>query len=132
MAKACRKHRIPLPGVGHWAKVAAPTPALAGDRDAVISIGVRADREVLGNRRPIPSLKDLLGVEDVPLCAADVPLELLARGTLERLKRMARQGIAQSDEPAGFEVWVAPASMDRAVRLLNTFESALRRAARPT
>ena len=135
VAKACRKHNIPLPGVGHWAKVAAgkvpPTPSLPGKRDDVISIGANAEREVLGNRRPIPSLKELLGVDDLQLCARDAPLEPFTRATLQQLKRSAGQGVAQSEGPEGLEVWVAPASIDRAVRLLNSLESALRQCSAP-
>lgn len=126
LAKACRRHKIPTPPVGHWMKVAHGKPTLKlklpGDPETMVVLepemhrppdvnGVAADE--------FPELK-------VKVRAAPEELAPFAAATQAHLlKAKATSGPVYCRGPSVFNCTVSAGQVQRAVSLLDAIERAL-------
>ena len=129
LAKACRKHRVPVPGRGYWRRKQcghavrrAPLPPLSGSTDPAITF-----RSIGGPPKatPTPSLEQAF--EQQPENRVLVPNELgkphrAVRRTLAVLRRQRRgtHPLVTTGGVDTFRVSVAPASLNRLERILQT------------
>ena len=139
LAKACRKYRVPLPPRGYWSKVRAghrlpkpPLPRLPDGESQTIAI--EGDQ-----RGPSPELSDealkLIEAEKQPEAAIQVADQLLdphpevrklARSLhAERFGNGQRPGILSPNVRPRLDVSVYPASVDRALRIMDALMKAL-------
>lgn len=128
LAKACRKHSIPLPPVGHWTKVAhgkrVSQPSLPKADD--VEIALEANRHRLP---PVPSSIEALkpsGLQ-VRMPASTKSLTPIASATLRRLlqQKPDDRGMVSCQGNAVFRCAVSPKLIDRAVRILHAIEMSL-------
>jgi hypothetical protein len=128
LSKACRKHSIPVPPVGHWTKVehgkpVSQPPLPKGDD---IEVVLEANRF-----RPPPPPESVavlkpMGLE-VHLPATTEHLAPLAGATFKRLSKSKpdARGIVSYRGPDVFHCEVSPKLVDRAVRILHAVETAV-------
>lgn len=129
--KVCKKHDIPNPPLGWWAKKAAgkqvkqtplPKPSKGvSDRITIAAGALRAEGEVLAVAREAARLKlsdfDMLEVtEEHPLVAQSIAKLRTAPVVLEGLVRVSTAGLIPLN--------VAPASIERVQRSLNLIVAA--------
>jgi len=139
LAKACRKYRVPLPPRGYWSKVKAghrmtrpPLPRLPDGESQTIAI--EGDQ-----RGPSPEISDealkLIEAEKQPGAAIQVADQLLdphvevrklAKSLCaERFGNAQRPGILSPKVRPRVDVSVYPASVDRALRIMDALLKAL-------
>jgi hypothetical protein len=132
LGKTCRKLSVPVPGRGHWAKLAhghegvkkPPLPQL--DKVPVIyrSPVVQTKPTNSGHNDPeFSAISDLLssGVLNPPSVDPTARQHPLIRGTASRLRSQTRRdenGILLPREPGGLDVKVSPGSLDRALQVM--------------
>lgn len=135
LGKICRKHNIPLPGAGHWAKVAAgkkfSRPPLPDDAASEISISPpeKGKAEQAQNRLALAHQ------------LAEVPAELHVPQTISKPHRLTvltkeflksrkpeMYGLVSCWPPRGYAIAVSPHQVGRALRILDTLVKALERA----
>jgi len=130
LGKICKKHAIPKPPLGYWAKLAhgkrvarPPLPALADNHMEVIEI----------KKRPLASVRRMpysdASAKETPITVLDrltSPHPLVKR-TIEALKSAAPDdcGILRSRAGEYLNVSVARQSFGRAMRLVDTLIKAL-------
>lgn len=125
LAKACRKHSIPVPPVGHWTKVEYGKPVfqLPLHKSDDIEVVLEANRF-----RPPPPPESVAALKPVGL-EVDLPattenLAPLAGATFKRLSKSKpdARGIVSCHGPDVFHCDVSPKLVDRAVRILHAVE----------
>ncbi|MBW8363382.1 MAG: hypothetical protein K0M39_02365 [Rhizobium sp.] len=135
LGKICRKHNIPLPGAGHWAKVAAgkkfSRPPLPDDAASEISISPpeKGKAEQAQNRLALAHQ------------LAEVPAELPVPQTISKPHRLTvltkeflksrkpeMYGLVSCWPPRGYALAVSPHQVGRALRILDTLVKAFERA----
>jgi len=131
LAKVCRRYDIPLPPLGHWAKVAVgrgmKRPPLTGNPDVQITFDgnpslKKTQLSEQGKTKLLPALAAV-----ATAAAVDTP-ERLAKWTQKTAKALSKKA-----DPTGilscwkesFRVSVSELQKSRAVNLLNTVETAL-------
>jgi len=134
--KICRKHEIPVPGRGHWAKVAAGKPVKAGVLQEIDD--ARLERiEIYGNPAadmPAPIRKvreEARGRKTRPgnaIKVVDHPVDLhpkviKTRTKLENAKPDER-GLVKAAGPTFFNVEVGPESIERVTAFLDALVKA--------
>lgn len=134
LAKACRKHEIPLPTVGHWAKVAVgrgvSKPPLAGNPDAVLAFsGAPSLKKPLLSEQIQQGLSPALEVTQLLTGETQAPkLARWARKTEIALnKQRANNGFISANKET-FRVSISKGTQERVIRILNILETALSRA----
>jgi hypothetical protein len=125
LAKACRRHRIPVPGRGYWAQKAAGQKL----RRARLPVLAEADARMLGEVRFVGRRgSDLARSAEGSIPRhppIEVPDELLSPLPLVRRSRAAlrrgviRDGVLQISEQPCLDIHVAKSSVDRALRISN-------------
>lgn len=130
LAKLCRRHKIPVPGRGYWARLAAgqkPTRiplATVEDRLGTIEIHPSdrpaVERDATGEKQPIPTI-EVAGDRPIthPL-ALQVERSIL-RSTDEKGALLARKGRV-------VPINASPVALPRAVRILDALLFALQEA----
>lgn len=135
LGKICRKHNIPLPGAGHWAKVAAgkkfSKPPLPDDGATEISISPPEKGKAEQAQKRLALAHQL----------ADVPAELHVPQSLTRPHRLTvltkeflrgrkpeMYGLVSCWPPRGYWLAVSPPQVGRALRILDTLVRAFERA----
>lgn len=131
LAKACRKAGIPLPPVGHWAKLAHGKPTVKPP----LPVAPNENREVELNPGPFRSSTSDERTSAVPARPVAVPSEApqvlppaTAATKAKLLKVRPRSGELPFLTCSGrtvFECRIGPASVDRAIRLLAAIEANL-------
>lgn len=131
LAKVCKKHEIPHPPLGYWAKVAAgykvPIPPLKGNPDTLIHFSG-------GPSQKAPKLAG--AIKEVVTAAIDAkanPANDTGTMPLARWTKKTEKALQRKPTPHGFisgrdetfRVSISESSRDRAVRLLNTLEIGL-------
>lgn len=131
LKKICDKHRIPVPGLGYWAKKVAGQKVAQAHFRAVadpainrivihgsplqkLSEPVRAAREVAKKREKMPENK----VEVVPVPGDLHPWVERTKGRLEKAQPSGN-GVVTVAEPDLFNLEIAPASVGRVTAFLN-------------
>lgn len=135
LGKICRKHNIPLPGAGHWAKVAAgkrfSKPPLPDDGATEISISPPEKGKAEKAQNRLTRAHQL----------AVIPAELHVPQTLTRPHKLTiltkeflkgrkpeMYGLVSCWPPRGYWLAVSPAQIGRALRILDTLVKAFERA----
>ena len=131
LAKACRRHDIPLPPVGYWAKVAAgqkmPTPKLRGNGDEIVHFSGSPSLK----KAPLsPNLKASL---NEALASRPPSGEAVDVATLARWTRKTARALERRPDQSGwiygkadtFSVRISPDTKERVIRILNEIEIAL-------
>lgn len=128
LAKACRKHAIPIPPVGHWTKVRhgkpmSKPPLPEGDDVDVILDASRYRLPPLPG--PVAELKRTRLTMSPP--STTEHLASFAAATFRRLTRAKAdgRGIVSCHGADVFTCEVSPASVERAARLLHAIELAM-------
>ncbi|MDM0018002.1 hypothetical protein [Variovorax saccharolyticus] len=126
MAKACRRHKIPTPPVGHWMKVAhgKPTlkPQLPGTPETMVVLEPEMHRSpeasgVAADEFSELKVKVRVAPEDLASFAAATQAQLL--------KAKAAAGPVYCKGPSVFNCSVSAGQVQRAVSLLDAIERAL-------
>lgn len=129
LAKACRKHAIPLPPVGYWAKLKhgkagarPPLPKL--DIGGEIEIDARHFRRTTPKR--LPTDPPLPVVTPQP----ELPVEQLGRFTAATRKKLLAMkpndsGFLYCSNPDLFDCRLSAGTLDKAISLLDAIEKAL-------
>jgi hypothetical protein len=131
LTKICRKHEIPVPGRGYWARVA------AGQRQKRPELGLPSRPELEAIRiygsfhaRLKPEIRQAELEAKAIESAAErkivvgqrlVDLHPIAQATLQRLRKEKANdhGVVASFGPDLFSVAVSPSQVDRSIRILN-------------
>jgi hypothetical protein len=128
LAKACRKHQIPLPPVGYWMKVQHDKPV----RKPPLPKGENVEVVLEASRnRPPPPPAALVALKlpepRVQIPQAGQPLSLIASTTAKRLQKTKpdERGLVFCQGESVFSCYVAPGSVERAARILHAIETAL-------
>lgn len=128
LAKACRKHQIPLPPVGHWAKVEHGKPVSRPPLPSSDDIHVVLDAN---RHRPPPlpaTLQELIpAVPAIRIPDGTEPLTPYASATLKTLSRQKPddRGIVSSQGDRVFYCAISPNLVGRAVKILHAVEAAI-------
>lgn len=136
LAKVCKKHNIPKPPVGYWAKVQAgrrisrpPLPPVGKGGSERIWLR-RQPRD--GNEQLRPVTRSAVTDEDREENRIEVGLELidphsLVRKTKESLRKAKRneQGLIRPRAKRALNVVVSPDSIDRAMRIMDALVKGL-------
>jgi hypothetical protein len=133
LGKTCRKLSVPVPGRGHWAKLAhghegvkqPPLPKL--DKVPVIYRSPVVQKKPTSSDHNDPefsAISDLLssGALNPPPIDPNARQHPLIRGTASRLRSQTRKdenGILLPREPGGLDVKVSSASLDRALQVMT-------------
>jgi hypothetical protein len=131
LAKACRRHHIPKPPMGHWTRVeygrGTPKPALPpAPHGEVVRFSQEQSRVQKAAKLPPPRL----GVAvPVPVSASVAPRQTapfaLATAAYLRKARPTPVGLVFSGGAAHYDCKLGPASIERAQGLLSALEEAL-------
>jgi hypothetical protein len=128
LAKACRKHAIPLPPVGYWTKVqhgkVVPIPPLPSAPVAVVVLEANRNRPKKQDFGPLAEKKLTLQVE--PPKKAD-HLAPYAQATLLRLRaaKPDKHGLVHSHGGDVFGCAVSLKSVERVCRIFHAIETAM-------
>lgn len=155
LAKVCRKHDIPLPGLGHWAKVAAgkkvkTTPLPNPEDDSQIDVGERSPtlRALYAQKREWAAHEKQLLAALPPIAVPEVldsphRLTKATKKYFEDLEAKITRANARKRPPEiytpqlgqygrytcpaskGFDLTVSLAQLDRALLFLDTLVKAL-------
>jgi len=131
LAKACRRHDIPVPPLGYWAQVAVgrgkPSPLLSGDPDEIVEF---SGNDLLKKKELVPELQE--GLAKAIAVKSQTPMEMGAdawgrwtRKTAQALDRKPDSDNFIFGKPDTFRVRVSASSKDRVVRILAILESSL-------
>lgn len=135
LGKICRKHNIPLPGAGHWSKVAVgkkfSRPPLPDNGSSEISISPPEKEKAEKAQNRLALAHQL----------AEVPAELPVPQTISKPHRLTvltkeflksrkpeMYGLVSCWPPRGYAIAVSPHQVGRALRILDTLVKALERA----
>lgn len=131
LAKACRRHDIPLPPVGYWAKVAAgqqmPAPKLRGNGEEIVEFSGSPSLR----KTPLsPTLKASLNEALASRALSGEPVDVATlarwtRKTARALERRPDQGGWIHGKADTFSVRISPDTKERVIRILNEIETAL-------
>lgn len=131
LAKACKKHNIPTPRAGYWAKFAygkapSPTPLPEGD-DVLVRLKPSNHRIPPAAIKPAAVLETGLIAAVAPIAAPEELDEKLAahsRATLAALKKTKpdKSGFIQCRSNKAFTCVISTGPRDRAVRILDALE----------
>lgn len=148
LAKTCRKLGIPLPGVGYWAKKQygkePPTPPLP-EMETVLQILKRpVPNRQYGKDENIskmiaakyPEIQRLIGQEELPEFRIDGNKQSAFHPLIENTNKLLRQEFKKKQyywvdrritvrDSSVFNVKISEDSLERAIRLLDTFVKAL-------
>jgi len=124
LAKLCRRHNIPLPGLGYWRKRETGhdpgrVPLPPASNQAMESI------EIVASQKP-EDIKALLAGQAQPQITTNLegpithPLALRTQKLLVRSKPGAKGYLTPKEEKVG-HLLVSASSLPRALRLLDTF-----------
>jgi len=134
LAKACRKHKIPLPGRGYWARIAAGhTPAKPPLPNAEREQPIRfTGADTLAARARSITQPKLLAErtpeQHITVNAEPSQLHPLVRQSLIALSRSTTNEHGLLELPPGsLGILVAPASLQRAIALMDALVRARRR-----
>ena len=138
IAKACRKLKIPLPGRGYWARVAAgekikPTPLPKATNIPIVEHTVREPKL---SEPEAPLDAELLRIQELKTSGAFAPDrsdQSLMRHPLVKLTKQAfvgaitnSRGVLMQRSTAGFDIAVTRSSLQRAIliaaRLIEVWE----------
>jgi hypothetical protein len=129
LAKICRRHRIPVPGRGHWQRLRAGRrtrlaplpPAREGEPERVV-IARSSGREIAdGVRVKQPALQSVV----VPPQLSDPHPEIAkAEGSLRSAKADER-GIIRARSTQRLDIRVSQGTLDRALRIMDALLKAL-------
>lgn len=127
LAKACRRHAIPTPPMGHWTRIehgrTSDRPALPaaphGDTVSVSTEQCRAQRVPTGAPPP-----ETVKVQVSPDTASLAPVAKATFATLSKAKPTAA-GLVFCGGAAHFQCTVSPALVERACRILGAIERKL-------
>lgn len=155
LAKVCRKHDIPLPGLGHWAKVAAgkkvkTIPLPHPEDDSQVDVGERSPtmRAVYAQKRERAEQEKLLLVTHPPIGVPDVldsphRLTKATKKYFEEIEAKIARANARKRSPEiytpplgqhgrytcpaskGFDLTVSLGQLDRALLFLDTLVKVL-------
>tara|TARA_R110000868_G_scaffold198069_2_gene444355 strand:+ start:11850 stop:13067 length:1218 start_codon:yes stop_codon:yes gene_type:complete len=136
LKKICTKHRIPVPGRGHWAKLAAGKPVQRGHFRALSDPAVNSIRIYGSAARSLPKAvkdaqqssrareKDPSNKVMVPAAPAELnPIVARTEKKLARAKPSDR-GLVASIGQNLFQVEISPASVTRVIAFLNALVTA--------
>jgi len=126
LSKACRRHSIPLPPRGYWAKLAVgtapPKPDLPpGDIDTV-------ELDAARHRIPAsPKVEVDRAAIEIAVASSGAILAGVAATTFERLShtKPSANGFVSSGSSRVFTSSLSPATAERACRILDAIERAL-------
>jgi hypothetical protein len=136
LAKSCRKNGIPTPPVGYWAKKAhgkAPSrpPLPPSDIKEVLleAAMFRATTPTQKRAAALPSIPPIQ-VQPAELPVSELELAPITAATHAALtKRKANEhGFVASDAPNAFHCSLSPATVERAVKILDALERGLKAA----
>lgn len=126
LAKLCRRHAIPTPERGHWAKLKhgkkieqPPLPTLEAGDSELIELPPLVDS---GRSEPIS--KEVLGIEVQPELKDPHPVVARTAASL-RGARADEHGRVTPRAQRALPVTVAPSSVDRAMRVLDALVKTL-------
>jgi hypothetical protein len=127
LAKACRRHQIPKPPMGHWTRVeygrGSPKPALPpAPHGEVVSFSEEQSRVQKAAKLPLPKLGVPVAVSAAPRQTA--PFALVTAAFL-RKARPTPVGLVICGGAAHYDCKLGPASIERAQGLLSALEEAL-------
>lgn len=129
LAKACRKHAIPLPPVGYWTKIkhgkVVPKPALPQKGTVLIELDAsrfRASEPTQKLRVNLPSVAVVVPTTELP--------EQFGSYTAATRKRLLKDkpdayGFVGSAGPVVFECRLSAGAVESACQILNSIEGAL-------
>lgn len=131
LAKLCRRHKVPVPGRGYWARLAAdqkpkriPLPTVEDPRLETIGIHPREhlafEGDEAGEKQPIPTIEV---AEDRPITH---PLALKVEGSV--LRSANEKGLLLARKGSVVPVEASPATLPRAMRILDALLFALEEA----
>lgn len=141
LGKTCRKLSVPVPGRGHWAKLAhghegVNKPPLAKlDKVPLIYRSPVIQKELIGSDQNDP---EFAAINHLLSSGALTPLPIdptvrphpLIRGTASRLRSHSRKdenGILVPREPGGLDVKVSEGTLDRALQVMAQVVAVLER-----
>lgn len=141
LGKTCRKLSVPVPGRGHWAKLAhghagakkPPLPKLEKVPVIYRCPVVRKELNGAGQNDPeFAAINDLLssGALNPPPIDPAAPPHPLIRSTASRLRSRSRKdenGILLPREPGGLDVKVSEGTLERALRVMGQVIAVLER-----
>lgn len=132
LALLCKRHKIPVPPRGYWAKKQAgqkvKQPTLPKAKDDAVNIPeideqtraeARIRREILNE-----SNKAVTDVQLTPELSAPHPLVEAAAKTL-RASRVDENGLLRARSPGRLAIRVTPQTLDRALRIMDSLIKAL-------
>lgn len=137
LAKLCRRHSIPLPPRGHWAKLAAgkpsikiPLPVLKGKQDYSISLQ-EVSKEKLNQRnqelKQISELKEKLANTPIE-SSSNIPIHPMVKAACKVLLRKTgwkhEKGLRHEPTEV-LDISVTENSVERALQLTNQIFHAL-------
>jgi hypothetical protein len=133
LAKACRNSGIPLPGLGHWAKVAvgrgASPPPLKGNPDSEVEFhGAPSLRKVGLHPEGKTSLEKALNIAEQAIAESKEDPPRLGRWTKRTVATLRKKpdawGFLSAGEKA-FRVSISEGTRDQVITILNVVEQAL-------
>lgn len=137
LAKICRRQKIPRPARGHWAKLEAGknvrrTPLFQAKGQHLQAVVIARTPDLIEAEYFLPDTRERLEAEQLPESKIEVLEQIgrrqpLVKATFEELRR--RQGKDDGRiSPWGevLNVFVSPASLDRAERILSALVKALK------
>ena len=128
--KICRKHSIPTPPLGWWAKHAAgkpvrktPLPQKDGTAPAKIVI---AEAQLLSEAVHLREAREKARVAAASMPPGEAPMHPVVRQTLAALRKLkpSDKGLVSLNEPGLVKCDVAPASIERVGLALNRLAQA--------
>jgi hypothetical protein len=128
LAKACRKHGIPLPPVGYWAKVQhgknVTQPSLPSEPVATVVLEANRNRPKKLDLGPLSEKAKTLQIHPPRI---GEQLTAFAQATLNRLRagKPDERGLIHSHGGDVFDCAVGPKSLERVCRLFHAIETAL-------
>lgn len=131
LGKICRKLKVPLPGRGHWARVRVgqairtpPLPSLPdGAADSIVRERFRTPNPAIARPQPVPN-----GPPIVVAATLHNPHGLVSTTSKLLRGRKAQDGLVRCRTQECLDIAVAPASVGRALRLMNALIRALEKA----
>jgi len=140
LGKACRKLSVPVPGRGHWAKLAHGQPGTAKpDLPKLDNVPVvyRSERSQLKQNAPTQNNPELAAIDQLLSSGALDPQDesaakphVLVRHTASQFRSRTRKdehGILLPREAGALNVRVTEGTIDRALQIMNQVLSVLER-----
>jgi hypothetical protein len=140
LGKACRKLSVPVPGRGHWAKLAHGKPGVTKPnlpKLEKVPVIFRSERAQLKQNAPDHSNPELAAIDRLlssgvlnPLTEGPQKSRPLIRETASQLRSRSRKdehGRLLPREPGGLNVQVTEGTLDRALQIMSQVLSVLER-----